>query len=121
MLDHSEHLRRLRDVKFVVSPPGHGIDCHRTWEALIMGCVPIVLNTTISSLYIDQPILVVNDWNEVTEKRLTAFEQRLRFRLTDGVVRTEIVKAKYWKTIIARSRFDNADPLTSPDTNMIGA
>jgi hypothetical protein len=27
---------------FVISPFGHGMDCHRTWEALILGCIVIV-------------------------------------------------------------------------------
>ena len=30
---------------FEVSPQGNGVDSHRTWEALLMGAVPIVLRT----------------------------------------------------------------------------
>lgn len=51
-----DYLLQLGDTKFVISPPGifhyiyrihltflgNGIDCHRTWEALIMGAIPIV-------------------------------------------------------------------------------
>ncbi len=102
-LNHSAYLRRLRDVKFVISPPGNGIDCHRTWEALIMGCIPIVINTTISTLYQNQPIMVVNSWKEVTDSNLKRFEQQLNLSATGGVVRTKIVMASYWKQIIAKS------------------
>ena len=32
---------------FVASPPGNGFDCHRTWEALILGCIVIVQNSSV--------------------------------------------------------------------------
>ena len=32
----------LREYAFVASPPGNGVDCHRTWEALYLGVIPIV-------------------------------------------------------------------------------
>ena len=35
----------------VLSLPGHGLDCHRTWEALYFGAVPIVLDVGFGSLY----------------------------------------------------------------------
>ena len=37
------YLQQIGNAKFVLSPPGNGLDCHRTWEALLMGAVPIVL------------------------------------------------------------------------------
>jgi len=33
---------------FVLSPPGRGLDCHRTWEAIYLGAVPVVLEGTLS-------------------------------------------------------------------------
>lgn len=63
-----------------------------------MGCVPIVLNTSIARLYSGQPILVVNDWNEVTVERLVEFERNsAMLNKINGIVQTEIVKAEYWK------------------------
>ena len=32
---------------FVASPPGNGFDCHRTWEALVLGCIVIVQNSSV--------------------------------------------------------------------------
>lgn len=60
------YLQDLSDSIFVVSPPGNGLDCHRTWEALLMGCYPIVLSTTLNPLYEKLPVVIVEDWNEVT-------------------------------------------------------
>jgi hypothetical protein len=50
---------------FVISPHGNGLDCHRTWEALVLGCIPIVKTSKIDSLYEDLPILIVNDWKDI--------------------------------------------------------
>ncbi len=65
---------------FVVSPHGNGLDCHRTWEALCLGCIPIVRTSPIDGLFEGLPVYIVHDWNEVTEdnlkKVLADFSQR---------------------------------------------
>jgi hypothetical protein len=48
-LNRSELWRRHGNYSFVISPPGHGLDCHRTWEALALGCIPITLAPTSTS------------------------------------------------------------------------
>jgi hypothetical protein len=53
------------NYSFVLSPHGNGLDCHRTWEALVLGCIPIVKKSPIDDLYIDLPVLIVNNWNEI--------------------------------------------------------
>jgi hypothetical protein len=63
---------------FVVSPSGEGLDCHRTWEALALGCVPIVKNHSFADLFRNLPVLVVNDWSEVTESFLKEWHSKLR-------------------------------------------
>jgi hypothetical protein len=55
---------------FVLSPFGNGMDCHRTWEALCLGCIPIVKAPNFKTLFEDLPVLIVNDWNEVTQELL---------------------------------------------------
>lgn len=55
---------------YVISPHGNGLDCHRTWEALALGCIPIVKKSQIDKLYKDLPVLIVNDWKEVTNELL---------------------------------------------------
>jgi len=58
------------NYSFVLSPHGNGLDCHRTWEAIVLGCIPIVKKSNIESLYDDLPVLIVNNWNEVTKELL---------------------------------------------------
>ena len=58
----------MRKTMFVPSPAGNGIDCHRTWEALYLGAVPVVLR----SEYFGEsnwPVLVVDSWSELVEKK----------------------------------------------------
>lgn len=51
---------------FVASPPGNGLQSHRTWEALVAGRVPIVLRTDgpMDDLYTGLPVLLVDGWSE---------------------------------------------------------
>ena len=37
----SQHYAKYQ---YVLSPPGHGLDCHRTWEAMLLGAIPIVVD-----------------------------------------------------------------------------
>jgi hypothetical protein len=40
-----KHMLQLyTSTKYVFSPPGAGLDCHRTWEALTAGAIPVVFN-----------------------------------------------------------------------------
>ena len=57
---------------FVLSPPGMGIDCHRTWESLMLGCIPIVLRMSVhdDELFANLPVLLVDRWTDITERLL---------------------------------------------------
>jgi len=66
-----EYQKTLTDYKFVVSPEGNGIDCHRHYEALISGCIPIVEdNPLIKEKYKGCPILYTKDYSEITTEYL---------------------------------------------------
>ena len=65
-----EYLQDLSESLFVVSPPGNGMDCYRTWEALLMGCYPIVKSSHLNPLYEYLPVVIIEDWEEVTESFL---------------------------------------------------
>lgn len=55
---------------FVLSPKGGGYDCHRTWEALCLGCIPIVKKSGLDPLFEGLPVLIVKDWSEVSRDLL---------------------------------------------------
>lgn len=55
---------------FVVSPPGEGLDCHRTWEALCLGCIPIMISTPLDDMFEGLPVLIVKSWTDITSELL---------------------------------------------------
>jgi len=59
--------------RFVLSPRGNGVDAHRTWEALLVGAIPVVRHTALHPLYERLPVLVVADWPDVTPQLLREF------------------------------------------------
>lgn len=60
-----EYRRRVVDSRFVLSPPGNGIDCHRTWEAIYLGAVPVVLRSLTPQMFVeDLPILAVDHFSD---------------------------------------------------------
>lgn len=70
-LQHSEYFDTLPNYKFVISPEGNGIDCHRHYEALIAGCIPIMeKNELTENKYKGCPILWTTDYSEITPQYL---------------------------------------------------
>lgn len=67
----SEYRSKLANARYVVSPPGNGIDCHRTWEAFYHKTVPVVEKQHWYFENHDLPVLVVDkfrDFIELTER-----------------------------------------------------
>jgi hypothetical protein len=72
----SQYFDELPSYKFVISPEGNGIDCHRHYEALMAGCIPIMEdNPLIREKYKGLPILYTKDYSEITPYYL---EQKYR-------------------------------------------
>lgn len=83
--------------RFVLSPPGNGIDCHRTWEALWCGSIPICKHgVLIDSFAKTLPILAVEDWSLLTEELLNIIWDEFQTR----VFNYEKITFSYWKTRI---------------------
>jgi hypothetical protein len=91
--DFDGYLQGIADHFFVLSPPGNGVDCHRTWEVLYAGRVPILLRGPYTALYRDLPVLLVDDWSEVTERRLRDEQARL----LDGRYDFDKLRLGYWR------------------------
>ena len=85
-----------RKHRFVLSPPGAGIDCHRTWEAIAVGCIPIVLSSNLNELYTDLPVLVVESWNQINAEYLAEQYDIIEQRRAEGGYRFEKLTLEYW-------------------------
>ena len=95
--NQTEYAKDLRRSKFVVSPPGVGWDCHRTWESVLFGSIPIVLHSEhMAPLYSQSPVLVVRSWEEVTEDKLKQF--------TPNTTKRDVVFVDYWLDKIEKAK-----------------
>ncbi|OIN00895.1 hypothetical protein A9236_06805 [Polynucleobacter sp. QLW-P1DATA-2] len=78
--------------QFVLSPHGAGLDCHRTWEALLLGCIPIVKSAKINDLFNELPVISVSEWSEVNP---TFLKNALR-EIEARPVNAERLLMRYW-------------------------
>lgn len=89
----SKTWKEMIKYSFVLSPYGNGMDCHRTWEALCLGCIPIVRGRSLEELYEDLPVLIVENWNDVTDELLNkTLEEFSRKEF-----KYEKLELSYWK------------------------
>jgi hypothetical protein len=60
------------ESRYALCPRGCGVDTHRFYECIYLGCVPIVLrtHTVFDRLYAAFPCFVVERWADVTEELL---------------------------------------------------
>ena len=99
---------------FTWSPPGNGWDCYRTWEALYLGSIPLMLkphkyrfrssttteeNSPAVKLYHDLPVLMVDSWADVTEELLRRTLKEFKTRQFNFKKYTWA----YWNEQIAKS------------------
>lgn len=70
-ISHDVYFSSLPSFKFVISPEGNGIDCHRHYEALLAGCIPVVEeNQLIREKYKGCPMVFTKDYSDITSQRL---------------------------------------------------
>jgi hypothetical protein len=70
--DWENYIKEISTYKFAVSPEGNGIDCHRVWECIYVGCIPIIKkNSVMFEFFKDLPILWVSDFECITNEFLT--------------------------------------------------
>jgi hypothetical protein len=77
-LSPQQHRDALSRYAFVASPPGNGLDTHRTWEAMYLGCVPVVLKSHMTDHFesLGLPIWVVDSYNEINEFSDAQFKEK---------------------------------------------
>jgi hypothetical protein len=64
-----QYRQAVSESMFVLSPPGRGLDCHRTWEAIYLGAVPVVLEGTLAkSIVTGLPILALESYEQFLGK-----------------------------------------------------
>jgi hypothetical protein len=92
-LSHMQWLEEIARYRFTMCPFGHGLDTHRLWEVLLMGGIPVVKRSTITSCVDDSdnvisvladaatntfttvkrgsiPVVVVDKWTDLSKELL---------------------------------------------------
>lgn len=95
---YRRYMDDLHRSKFVFSPTGKGLDCYRTWEALLMGAIPIVKSCSIDAVYEDLPVLIVQDWHDITPEFL---EEQYRIISARTYNRKKLFIDYWWNKIVA--------------------
>jgi hypothetical protein len=98
-----DYRMRLERYGFVASPPGHGIDCHRTWEALYLRTIPIVKRSMLYDSFPNLPVVALDDWSDVCGWD-ASFLQEMYARLSMVIRTTPFLDFNYWADMIQRSR-----------------
>lgn len=60
----------LKNSNYVISPPGNGPDCHRTWEALYLDAMPIVKKEFWPFKNINIPVIQIDDWKSISPAQM---------------------------------------------------
>ncbi len=88
------------EYAFVLSPHGNGLDCHRTWEALCLGCIPIIKTSPLDSLFADLPVLIVNEWKDLNEDLLNTTINNFKNNHLNNKFNYKKLTLQYWIDLI---------------------
>ena len=94
----SENYRKIAaECMFIASPSGNGLDCHRTWEAMYLGSIPLVNDNAMNRAFanLGLPMICVKDWNDFASK--TADELETLYKTTMGKADTSALWLDFWQ------------------------
>jgi len=98
----TEYYDQLTDHKFCVSPPGTGVDCHRHWECLYLGVIPIIQSDKyLDPIYERLPVLIVDSYDKLTKKYLQKKYKLITERFKKGYYDMELLEGGYCTEIIS--------------------
>ena len=107
-IDKKEYIEYLKRSRFCICTTGGGLDpCPKAWEAIAMGCIPIIKTSTMDRVWRKLPVIIVNKWDKdtITEEKLDRWYSRLKDEHTEPR-RSENIKMltnEYWFNFIKES------------------
>jgi hypothetical protein len=103
-LNRNELWKTKGEYAFSVSPHGRGLDCHRTWEDLALGCIVIVKSSPLDPMYEGLPVVIVNDWSEINEENFDLWLEQFGDTLSNPAYRERLTTDYWWKKIEEAAR-----------------
>jgi len=90
--NYNNYVNKLKEYKFIISPPGNGIDCHRNWEALYLKCVPIIQRSNFAeNMFGDMNVILVDSYTDITNELLDNYIYKSN---------VDKLSTDYWEKII---------------------
>lgn len=99
------YLNEMRRSKFILSPPGLGLDCYRHWEAIHMGTFPVIehLNRTDGwhRTLADLPVAWIDSYENLTPEFLE--EEYVRLVAKAHSYNYKKLTRQYWIQLVKSS------------------
>lgn len=94
-----QYMHSMEQHKFVICPPGGGRDTYRLWEAMYLGCIPIVVEDGFVNNFYNHPMVVLRLWEELATKD---FSQRIHPKFSYPLLTNyyEELTFSYWANMI---------------------
>jgi O-antigen/teichoic acid export membrane protein len=100
----SKYSKTLIKYKFVASPEGNGIDCHRTWEALYLDVIPIVTRSITMEHFqkIGLPIWIIDEWHQLDDYNVELLDGQYKKMM--ATFDRKLLHADYWLNMIMEKK-----------------
>ena len=76
-------LQLLACSEFAMCPRGNGLDTHRFWKSLYLGCIPICLESDLLECHRGLPLLAIDSWEQLFDLDLIAVSEQIRHQRYD--------------------------------------
>ncbi|MGQ0708563.1 MAG: hypothetical protein ACT4NV_02320 [Rhodoferax sp.] len=92
---YPQYVAEMASHRFVVSPPGNGVDCHRTWESLYLGSVPVVKDSACMRSFASAGLMIMPTLARLSRRDFLDYLDKPT--CTD----TRLLHMSYWRQRIA--------------------
>lgn len=80
-----------------------GLDCYRTYEALLYGSWPIVKSSALDGIFDGLPVLILKDWRDLTREKMDLFEREWTRERLEGVEWEKLYTGYWWMEFRGRN------------------
>ena len=116
--DFYDGLVKRSQFVFALSPFGNGLDCHRTYESLLMGNIVIMHSSPLDALWErhDLPIVVIRDLREINATMLQHWYKEVGPKTATESAETRYkLTSTYWMSYIRQKTLHKLKGIRSND------
>lgn len=102
--DRDKSWELMSSCMFTLSPLGAGFDCHRTWEALLLGGITIIPKSPVSQNLVDAglPVVVIHDVEDINPDNMSKWLVDCKDKV-DSKATMRYLSSEYWVNLINQS------------------